>query len=139
MKVLLSIKPEFVQEILQERKKYEYRKAIFQRSVDKVVVYSTKPVGMIVGEFTVENIPNDTPSILWDQTHKDSGITKDFLTNDFERSYTWVCLENQFSTFFMKNQLIHSNYLKAFAAPPNRLSILIQMSLLSYFRTTKFN
>ena len=55
MKVLLSIKPEFVQEIFTGKKKYEYRKAIFTRSVDKVVVYSTKPVGMIVGEFTVEN------------------------------------------------------------------------------------
>ena len=60
MKVLLSIKPEFVQEIFTGKKKYEYRKAIFTRSVDKVVVYSTKPVGMIVGEFTVENILNDT-------------------------------------------------------------------------------
>ena len=67
MKVLLSIKPEFVQEIFTGKKKYEYRKAIFTRSVDKVVVYSTKPVGMIVGEFTVENILNDTPSTLWDQ------------------------------------------------------------------------
>ena len=65
MKVLLSIKPEFVQEIFTGKKKYEYRKAIFTRSVDKVVVYSTKPVGMIVGEFTVENILNDTPSTLW--------------------------------------------------------------------------
>ena len=44
MKVLLSIKPEFVQEIFTGKKKYEYRKAIFTRSVDKVVVYSTKPV-----------------------------------------------------------------------------------------------
>ena len=42
MKVLLSIKPEFVQEIFTGKKKYEYRKAIFTRSVDKVVVYSTK-------------------------------------------------------------------------------------------------
>ena len=38
MKVLLSIKPEFVQEIFTGKKKYEYRKAIFTRSVDKVVV-----------------------------------------------------------------------------------------------------
>ena len=84
MKVLLSIKPEFVQEIFTGKKKYEYRKVIFTRSVDKVVVYSTKPVGMIVGEFTVENILNDTPSTLWDQTHKDSGITKDFFDQYFE-------------------------------------------------------
>ncbi|EFS29425.1 ASCH domain-containing protein [Bacteroides sp. D2] len=84
MKVLLSIKPEFVQEIFSGKKKYEYRKAIFTKNVDKVVVYSTKPVGMIVGEFTVENILNDKPCTLWDQTHKDSGITKDFFDQYFE-------------------------------------------------------
>ena len=52
MKVLLSIKPEFVHEIFQGRKKYEYRKSIFTRHVTKVLVYSTKPEGMIVGEFS---------------------------------------------------------------------------------------
>ena len=56
MKVLLSIKPEFVHEIFAGNKKYEYRKAIFTKNVNQVVVYSTKPEGMIVGEFTVETI-----------------------------------------------------------------------------------
>ena len=81
MKVLLSIKPEFVQEIFTGKKKYEYRKAIFTRSVDKVVVYSTKPVGMIVGEFTVENILNDTPSTLWDRLIRIQVSLRIFLTN----------------------------------------------------------
>ena len=81
MKVLLSIKPEFVQEIFTGKKKYEYRKAIFTRSVDKVVVYSTKPVGMIVGEFTVENILNDTPSTLWTRLIRIQVSLRIFLTN----------------------------------------------------------
>ena len=51
MKVLLSIKPEFVKEIFEGRKKFEYRKSIFTKDVTSVIVYSTKPEGMIVGEF----------------------------------------------------------------------------------------
>ena len=67
MKVLLSIKPEFVREIFAGNKKYEYRKAIFTKNVNQVVVYSTKPEGMIVGEFTVETIIEKEPQQLWDQ------------------------------------------------------------------------
>lgn len=84
MKVLLSIKPEFVREIFAGTKKYEYRKAIFTKEVDKVVVYSTKPVGMIVGEFTVEKILEENPCVLWERTHEASGITKDFFDQYFE-------------------------------------------------------
>ena len=55
MKILLSIKPEFVEEIFSGRKKFEYRKAIFtNKKVTSAIVYSTMPVGKIVGEFTIE-------------------------------------------------------------------------------------
>ena len=81
MKVLLSIKPEFVREIFAGNKKFEYRKTIFTKNVDKVVVYSTKPEGMIVGEFTVEKIIEQEPKELWEQTQNDSGITKNSSIN----------------------------------------------------------
>lgn len=84
MKVLLSIKPEFVREIFAGKKEYEYRKTIFTKSVDTVVVYSTKPVGMIVGEFTVETILEESPRVLWEKTNQVSGITKDFFDLYFE-------------------------------------------------------
>ena len=84
MKVLLSIKPEFVREIFAGNKKYEYRKAIFTKNVNQVVVYSTKPEGMIVGEFTVETIIENEPQQLWDQTKEASGITKEFFDQYFE-------------------------------------------------------
>lgn len=84
MKVLLSIKPEFVHEIFQGRKKYEYRKSIFAKHVTKVMVYSTKPEGMIVGEFTVKAVLQYTPKELWEKTHNDSGISKRYFDEYFE-------------------------------------------------------
>lgn len=81
MKVLLSIKPEYVRKIFAGTKKYEYRKSIFTKHVDKVVVYATKPMGMIVGEFSVEEVLVGEPEILWKETHEVSGISKDFLIN----------------------------------------------------------
>lgn len=84
MKVLLSIKPEFVREIFQGRKKFEYRKNVFGKHVSQVVVYSTKPEGLIVGEFSVKEILSDTPEKLWKKTAIVSGITKDFFDQYFE-------------------------------------------------------
>lgn len=84
MKVLLSIKPEFVHEIFQGRKKFEYRKNIFSKHVTKVIVYSTKPEGMIVGEFSIKSILQYEPKELWKKTHNESGISKQFFDEYFE-------------------------------------------------------
>lgn len=85
MKVLLSIKPEFVAEIISGKKRYEYRKSIFKRNdISSVVVYATKPYGKIVGEFEIENIIIDDPKNIWKQTKEFSGITKSFFNNYFE-------------------------------------------------------
>lgn len=63
MKVLLSIKPEFVNEMVLGNKKFEYRKSIFKRAdVTDVVVYATKPYGKVVGEFKIDRIIDDNPS-----------------------------------------------------------------------------
>lgn len=83
MKVLLSIKPEFVEQIFNGKKKFEYRKRIFKKEVESVVVYSTMPVGKIIGEFTIEKIINDSPEAIWDQTNLDSGISEDFFNDYF--------------------------------------------------------
>ncbi len=45
MKVLLSIKPDFVQEMARGRKRFEYRRRIFKQDVDSVVIYACRPVG----------------------------------------------------------------------------------------------
>ena len=56
MKVLLSIKPKFVESIIKGNKKYEYRKAIFKKNVDTVVIYKTTPFCKIIGEFEIDGI-----------------------------------------------------------------------------------
>ncbi len=84
MKVLLSIKPQFVEEIFNGNKKFEYRKSIFKRKgITSVVIYSTMPVGKIVGEFDIGDILIDTPKSLWERTKDYSGTTEDFYDSYF--------------------------------------------------------
>ena len=85
MKVLLSIKPEFVNEIMSGRKKFEYRKKVFKRKdITTIVVYATKPLGKVVGEFEVDEIIEDTLDILWQETKRYSGISKKFFDEYFK-------------------------------------------------------
>ncbi|UQZ34584.1 hypothetical protein C2I18_14270 [Paenibacillus sp. PK3_47] len=83
MNVLLSIKPEFVEKIFSNEKKYEYRKSIFKQKVNKVIIYATRPEGKIVGEFRIDTILHDNPDSIWNLTNNDSGITHGFFKEYF--------------------------------------------------------
>ncbi|MDR0218529.1 MAG: ASCH domain-containing protein [Enterobacteriaceae bacterium] len=86
MKVLLSIKPEFAEKILNGTKKYEFRKGIFKNtSVRSVVIYATMPIGRIVGEFDIENIIEDEPEVVWHKTYEHAGISKQFFDSYFDK------------------------------------------------------
>ena len=68
MKILLSIKPEFVEKIISGEKKFEFRKTLPKREgVTTVVVYSTMPVGRVIGEFKVKDTLSNTPESLWEK------------------------------------------------------------------------
>ncbi|CAI3249954.1 ASCH domain-containing protein [Enterococcus cecorum] len=85
MKALLSIKPEFVDEIMSGRKRFEYRKKVFKRTdVTTIVVYATKPFGKVVGEFEIDEIIEDDLDILWQETKSYSGISKKFFDEYFK-------------------------------------------------------
>ncbi|WP_041668514.1 ASCH domain-containing protein [Acetobacterium woodii] len=83
MKVLLSIKPAFVRKIVDGSKKFEYRKQIFKESVETVVIYATKPVGKIIGEFKIKAIIKDKPENIWKDTIEFSGISKQYFDEYF--------------------------------------------------------
>ncbi len=83
MKVLLSIKPKFVESIIKGNKKYEYRKAIFKKNVDTVVIYKTTPFCKIIGEFEIDDILYDTPENIWQITQEFAGITQDYFDKYF--------------------------------------------------------
>nr|VFJ86671.1 MAG: Predicted transcriptional regulator, contains an HTH and PUA-like domains [Candidatus Kentron sp. LFY]VFJ86970.1 MAG: Predicted transcriptional regulator, contains an HTH and PUA-like domains [Candidatus Kentron sp. LFY]VFK15551.1 MAG: Predicted transcriptional regulator, contains an HTH and PUA-like domains [Candidatus Kentron sp. LFY] len=83
MIALFSIKPEYVEKIFSGEKNYEYRKSLFKNDVEKIVIYCTKPVGMIVGEFDVGEILEDCPTKIWGKTKNNSGVCKDFYKDYF--------------------------------------------------------
>lgn len=107
MKVLLSIKPEFVEKIFAGTKKYEFRKTLFKKAnVTKVIIYASSPVKRVVGEFTIENILSDDVNTIWEQTKKDSGITKDFYNSYFDKKQRANAIKIGHLTKYKKARLL---------------------------------
>ena len=80
-KVLLSIKPEFVDKIFDGTKKYEFRKVLFKKNdISTVIIYSTSPVCSVVGEFHVDEILWDDVDVIWGKTKSHAGISKKFYS-----------------------------------------------------------
>ena len=80
MKVILSIKPEFAEKILDGTKRFEFRKAsVTATQVKTVVIYATKPVGKVVGEFDIDTVHIDAPQKIWAKTRPFAGIKKSFF------------------------------------------------------------
>lgn len=75
--ILLSINPEYVERILAGSKKYEFRKRLANRTVDKILMYSTAPIMKVVGEVEVVKTISSSPSALWEYTKKFAGISRD--------------------------------------------------------------
>ena len=94
MRVLLSIKPEFVDKILSGEKLFEFRKNLFKnKNVDTVVIYSTMPIGKVVGEFTILSIIQDKPENIWRKTKKFSGISKHLFDKYYSERDKAIAIE----------------------------------------------
>ena len=104
MNVLLSIKPKFVEEIKQGRKKYELRKKIFkiQDEIENVYIYSTSPVKRIVGMFNIKRIIEDHPRSLWNKFHNFLGINKKEFFEYFREREKGFAIEITNALFFDK-------------------------------------
>lgn len=94
MKVLLSIKPDFVEKVFSGEKKYEFRRVIFKKpEVNTVVVYASTPVQKVIGEFSVKNIIFDEIGSLWKRTKKFSGISEDYFFKYFNNKNFGYAIE----------------------------------------------
>ena len=71
--ILLSINPEYVERIFAGSKKYEFRKRLANRTVDKILMYSTAPIMKVVGEAEVVKTISSSPTALWEYTKKFAG------------------------------------------------------------------
>jgi predicted transcriptional regulator len=84
MTVLLSVKPQFAEAILDGTKKFEFRRALFRDpNVRRVVLYASSPVQRVVGEFTIQGIVSMDLESLWEHTESDAGIQKDYFDEYF--------------------------------------------------------
>ena len=76
MKVLMSIKPKFVEEIFSETKTFELRKKIFKSSINAIVIYSSSPKKKVVGEIIIDKIISSTLKLLWKSYKNNLGISE---------------------------------------------------------------
>ena len=82
-KLLMSINPEHVDNILSGTKKYEFRKTRCKEDIDSIIIYSTFPIMKVVAEVEVKEIIEGTPQVIWNKTQTAAGIDKLF----FDRYY----------------------------------------------------
>ena len=74
--ILLSIKPEYVERILDGSKKYEFRRHLANKKVTRILIYSTAPVMKVIGEVEVIGTLSMKPTPLWEKTKLLAGISR---------------------------------------------------------------
>ncbi len=85
MRILLSIKPKYIEQIISGKKKYEFRKETFkERHSNEIIVYSSSPIKKIIGKFKIGKIIEDTPARLWELLADSAGI----IEEEFFEYYT---------------------------------------------------
>lgn len=90
-RILMPINPEYVNEILAGKKRYEYRKIKAKRNnIDKMIIYSTSPIMKVVAEVDIKEILEEDPEKLWEMTKNESGITKDFYNKYYKNKNTAI-------------------------------------------------
>lgn len=83
--ILLSIHPEYVRQILAGSKKFEFRRNVAKRHVDRILIYSTAPEMKVVASVAVLGVLKETPQDLWQKTKDFSGISRDRFMEYFSQ------------------------------------------------------
>lgn len=100
-KILLSIKPKYAYQILEGTKKVEYRKQIpLQKEISRVLIYASRPISRVIGEFRIAEVLSDTPNNLWEKTFRIGGIDKtDYFTYFANHSIAYAYQIEDLKTF----------------------------------------
>ena len=83
-KIIISINPEHVNNIINGTKKYEYRTKAAKKDVNKLIIYETMPIKKVVAEAEIVEVLVLDPNALWEKTKEHSGITKNFFDEYFK-------------------------------------------------------
>ena len=85
-KIMLAIKPEYVEKIFDGLKRYEYRRKCPNHPISQIVIYETAPVSKVVGMVDVDEMLGTDPHVLYDMTKKWAGISEDGYNDYFKGS-----------------------------------------------------
>ena len=81
--IILPIKPQYVNRILDGSKKFEFRKRKCKQEIKKIYIYETAPTKKVVAEVVVDYVLEGTPEEIWSKCEKYSGINKKDYDNYF--------------------------------------------------------
>lgn len=81
--ILLSIKPEFADKIINGEKRYEFRRRLCREKVGRIYLYATSPVKLVLAEAEVEDIIWDIPESVWERASEYAGIDKGYFERYF--------------------------------------------------------
>jgi predicted transcriptional regulator len=66
-RLLLSIKHEYAQRVLEGKKTVEVRRRVARKwSGERIALYSSRPTGALVGEATIQDVTSDSPKVIWE-------------------------------------------------------------------------
>jgi predicted transcriptional regulator len=80
----LSIKKPYADAIFRGEKLFEFRRSVFRKAVDVVIVYVTSPTCQVAGEFDVSDVISESVEDLWRRTSDHAGIDRDAFFNYFD-------------------------------------------------------
>ena len=83
-KIIISINPEHVNNIINGTKKYEYRTKAAKKDVNKLIIYETTPIKKVVAEAEIVEVLALDPNALWEKAREYSGIMKNFFDEYFK-------------------------------------------------------
>lgn len=84
--IILPIKPQYANKIINGEKKYEYRKRLCKESIGKIYIYATSPVKMIIGEAQVIKKITMNKESLWKISKEQAGISEKSFFEYFQKS-----------------------------------------------------
>lgn len=99
--LLISIKPCYIEKILDGNKTIELRKTKPKLKPDDfILVYASSPKQSIIGWLKVKKIIDDTPRKLWSQVKKQAGVTKKEFDSYYKNSKLAVaiCFDLKYKT-----------------------------------------
>lgn len=90
---VMSIKPQFAEEILAGTKLVEFRKRRLAPDVTTVMIYSTMPVGRLVGVFDVAGYDVGSPTAIWERHKHHAGISRSGYRDYYRGHASAVAIE----------------------------------------------